>query len=230
MRLKGKSYGEIGKELGVAKSTLSYWLKGIPLAKKHRDRLYTNRIKNMIRGENSFHRRRHVEIDTIIEESKKQISFPLKKDAFLLFGTALYWAEGSKTSGNFEMTNSDPLLVVFVVKWIESVFSIPPQKLTARLNIYPQQNDEDLRKFWSELSGIPVANFTKSYIKPVSKGYKKNNSYYGTIKVVIPKSTDLKHRVRGWTLGVLREYEAEANPALIRWNKLREVERPINMQ
>jgi len=34
LREEGKSYGEINKILGIAKSTLSTWLKDLPISKK----------------------------------------------------------------------------------------------------------------------------------------------------------------------------------------------------
>jgi orotate phosphoribosyltransferase-like protein len=53
LRKKGRSYNEISKELGVAKSTLSLWLKGIPLTSEQRKRFYTKRILNLARGPQS---------------------------------------------------------------------------------------------------------------------------------------------------------------------------------
>jgi hypothetical protein len=69
-----------------------------------------------------------------------------------------------------------------MVRWLKRVFGISPNFLKAWLNIYPQQNELELKQFWSQLTGIPLENFGKSYIKPPNKNYKKNTLYYGTIK------------------------------------------------
>lgn len=121
-------------------------------------------------------------------------------------GASLYWAEGSKGK-MCNITNSDPRLVLFMVRWIEKIFKIPAENLKARLNIYPQQNELKIKKFWSDLISIPVKNFGKSYIKPISKGYKKNNLYYGTIRIEIPKSVNIGYRIFGWIKATIKNLE-----------------------
>lgn len=228
LRKKGLSYNEIRKEVPVSKSTLSLWLKSVPLAEVHRKRLYTKKIEFLSRGAQSQKERRKREIEGIIQAAKSEMATPVSEEAYKLFGAALYWAEGTK-GGRFEITNSDPLFILFMTKWIYRVLQIPPEQLKARLNIYPQQNDKEIKKFWSTLCSIPVENFGKSYIKPPNKGYKKNTLYYGTIKIVIPRSTDLKYRTFGWIQSVLGDCEMHAEDSLKRWSRIREVERPVNL-
>ena len=174
MRKRGVSYTVISKELGIAKSTLSYWLKSVVLSKEHRERLYTARIRNMSLGSQSNRERRAREVEAIIKSAKEETSLPLSSDAYRLFGAALYWAEGSK-GGAIEIANSDPLLILFITHWLSDMFKVSPATFRAWLNIYPQQDDKALKRFWSTLTGIPVSQFGKSFIKPVSKGVKKNN-------------------------------------------------------
>lgn len=225
LRKEGKSYGEISTRLGVSKSTLSYWLKKVPLAKRHRDRLYTNRIKNMVRGPNSYHERRREEIASIIRTAANEIK-NVSPEAYKLLGVGIYWGEGTK-KGMAQITNSDPLLIAFMTRWFSTTFDVPAASFKAFLNIYPQQSEKDIKEFWSALTGIPISRFGKSFIKPVSKGYKKNTLYYGTIKITIPKSTDMKHKISGWLTGALRGQDSER--VLERWKSLREVERPVNL-
>lgn len=228
LRKTGKSYGEIYKALGISKSTLSYWLKNIRLSPKHRARLYTARIKNMVRGSGNIQERRALEIETVVSAAKMEIALPLAYDAERLFGAALYWAEGTK-SGGLTITNSDPLMILFMVHWIQREFKIAPRELKAWLNMYPQQNDADIKSFWSGLTGIPLSRFGKSFVKPLSKGYKKNNLYYGTIKIRVPKSSDMRHRVYGWIQTVLHEHDAELARLQKKWIRLTTVEKPANM-
>jgi len=227
-RKGGLSYNEIKEKLVVSKSTLSYWLKSIHLKPEYRKRFYTNRIQNLARGPQSQKERRSREIEKIIEEAEKEIKVPLSFEAYRLMGAALYWAEGSK--GNvFEITNSDPYLIIFIVSWVESVFNIPARNLKARLNIYPQQNESKIKKFWSDLTDIPLKNFGKTYVKPLSKGYKKNDLYHGTIKIYVPKSTDRKHRVFGWINKVLKDVDPKVKFVEKKWRSLTKSSRPANL-
>lgn len=228
LRKKGFSYGEIKKEVNVAKSTLSYWLKTIPLTPGLKRRHYTAKVLNLARGWCSQRERRKREIAKIIEEAEKEIQLPISFETYRLIGTFLYWAEGRKTAG-FEVVNSDPHFILFMVRWSERIFKVTPQNLTASLNIYPQQNDLELRQFWSQLTGIPLENFRKSYIKPPNKGYKKNNLYYGTIKIRVPKGTDMRHRVFEWVKTILKEVAPKTELVQKEWKSLKEVPRPVNI-
>ncbi|MBM3257871.1 MAG: hypothetical protein FJZ05_01470 [Candidatus Nealsonbacteria bacterium] len=228
LRQKGLSYGEIRKELNIAKSTLSLWLKTIPLTPKQKKRLYTKNILILSRGPQSQKERRIREITEIVSSAEKEISLPLCPETFRLIGAFLYWAEGSKTS-RFEITNSDPNLILFVVRWFKKIFLVPAKNLKANLNIYPQQNEIEIKNFWSQLTGIPLENFGKSFVKPLSKGYKKNNLYYGTIKIRVPKGTDMRHRVFGWIKATLKDTAPQIELVQREWKSLKEICRPVNI-
>ena len=225
LRKKGLSYNEIRQQVPVAKSSLSLWLKHIRLSAKHRKRLYTKQIQILSRGTPSQVERRKREVVLITENARKEISLPLSSETHRFLGAALYWAEGSKTK-NFAITNSDPLLIVFMTHWFKKMFGISPSTLKAHLNIYSQQNEKEVKKFWSEITGIPIENFGKSFVKPTNKGFKKNNLYYGTIKVYVPKGTDMRHKTLAWIRAALQDSIPAIESAVLRWSHLTTVERP----
>lgn len=228
LRKTGLSYGEIQKKLNISKSTLSYWLKNVPLTENQRNKLYTKQISILLRGPQSQKERRFREVNKILKEAEKEIKFPLSEEAFRLFGAALYWAEGGKTNG-LKITNSDPHLILFMIKWFEKIFKVPPKDLKAWLNIYPQQNDLEIKQFWSELTGIPVERFGKSFIKPLNKNYKKNNLYYGTISIRVPRGTDMRYKIFGWIKMALKDINTDVELTQKEWGKLIEVSRAINL-
>jgi len=51
LRKEGLSYGEIKKEVNVSKSTLSLWLKTVPLTPEQRERLYTKKVLILARAQ-----------------------------------------------------------------------------------------------------------------------------------------------------------------------------------
>jgi transcriptional regulator with XRE-family HTH domain len=216
----GLSYKEISDKLGIAKSTAKEWCAGIQLNSRQRKRLYTKQIKILIQGPNSSHERRKKEIDKIIRSARKEILFPLSANSYKLLGAMLYWAEGDKTN-QFAISNSDPVMIKFFIQWLQKVLKISPERIKAHLNIYPQQNEGKIKKFWSEITRIPLTNFGKSFVKPKNKNYKKNILYYGTIKIRVKRGTDLRHRVFGWTKAVLEDTESEINEIERRWHKLK---------
>ncbi|MHB1316856.1 MAG: type I phosphoribosyltransferase [Minisyncoccota bacterium] len=229
LRKTGLSYGSISKELKIAKSTTSLWLRNIEITSNQKKILLSNRTIHLNTGPHSQKNRRLREVNTIIEKAKTEVSDEIDLESYRLFGAALYWAEGSKKQ-MLNMTNSDPRLILFWVKWLNKIFKIPPTGLKVWLNIYPQQNEKDLKNFWSELTGIPLKNFGKSYTKPFSKNYKTNNLYYGTARVTAFKSTNYRHQVFGWTQAVLKDIIPKVNAVQEKWQKLKVVARPTNLK
>lgn len=225
LRKKGLSYLEIQKQVPVAKSTLSLWLKEVKLTPAQQKRLYTKQINILSRGPQSQRERRKRQVERIVNDAEEEITVPISNETLRLFGAALYWGEGSKTH-NFAITNSDPQLILFMVNWFESVFEVLPVKLKANLNIYPQQNEKQLKRFWSDLTGVPINNFGKSSIKPQNKGYKKNTLYYGTIRIIVPKGTDMRLRTFGWIQAALQDINPHIKSTQDRWKKLSDTQRP----
>lgn len=228
LRIEGSSYKEISKSVGIAKSTAKLWCEDILLKPEQKKRLYTKQIEVLSRGSNSSHERRKKEVERILKNAKEEIALPLSNETYRLFGAALYWAEGNK-SRSFEITNSDPHFILFMVKWFEKVFNVKAKQLTAWLNFYSQQNEFELKQFWSELTGIPIDNFGKGYIKPANKGYKKNNLYFGTIKIYVPKGTDMRYKVFGWVSAVLAEIDPNIAASLKKWERLTKISRVVNI-
>lgn len=217
---QGLSYNEIATKMSVSKSAIASWCKDVILKPEHKERLYTKQIELLSKGPHSSHERRKKEIALIAKNGKEEIILPLKTETYKLIGAALYWAEGNKKT-HFAVTNSDPHLIKFIVHWLKDTLNTNPKNIKAHLNIYPQQNESLIKKFWSEITGIPLKNFGKSFVKPVNKNYKKNTLYYGTIKIRVFKGTDLRHRVFGWISAILQNNKTEIDKVERKWHKLK---------
>ena len=220
LRSKGLSYQEIGTRLGIAKSTAKAWSGDVPLLPRHRRRLYTKQVAMLSHGPRSSHERRTREITTIIEAARAEVPHPLDPITYKLFGAALYWAEGNKTQ-HFAVTNSDPELIKFMVWWVHTTLGISPGQIKAYLNIHDKQDERSVKNFWSQRTGIPITNFGKSFIKPMGKGYRHNQLYHGTIKLIVPRGTDLRHRVFGWVQAALHGLTTNADRPEQRWLRSR---------
>ncbi len=118
-------------------------------------------------------------------------------------GAMLYWAEGSKSCGA-EVANSDPNLIMAMIKWLEKFYNIPPTSIAVQMHIHSGQNEQNLRQYWAGITKIPSANFQQSYIKPEGKGHRTKKLYYGTIKIRVRGvgSTYLLFQI----LGAIAEY------------------------
>ena len=92
MRKKGISIIKIGKELGVSKSSISSWTRGITLSEKQKQKLLKREISDerALSHSNIFRIRRQQYQDIGRQRVKEN-------DALYIAGCMLYWGEGSKS-------------------------------------------------------------------------------------------------------------------------------------
>jgi hypothetical protein len=211
LRRTGLSYSEIRSRVAVSKSTLSLWLHGIELAKEHRERL-KNKIGISQPLAAKAHRDERIRrTKEIVERAKSEIGEISRKDLFY-FGNALYWAEGSKQKEHnrgqrVTFNNSDPMMIKIYLRWLFECLDI--KKAQIDFEIYSHENirekEKGVVKYWSETTGFPELSFRKIYYKSdKKKKYRKNQgeSYYGLLRVVVLKSTDLNRKIAGWIEGI----------------------------
>lgn len=110
---------------------------------------------------------------------KKQLS---NKDRELkVAGVMLYWGEGAKAGNSVKFVNSDPSLIRVFLNFFRNLCGIHEPRLKALIHMYPNQNEDNLKKFWSKITQIPRSRFYKSYLHSGSAGTYKNKSIYGTL-------------------------------------------------
>lgn len=165
LRKKGMSYSQIKAKLGIGKSTLSGWLADIPLSEKRIRELRDFSPMRIERCRNTKLKKREKRLDFVYQQVLKDIGKLSKRDLFLA-GLFLYWGEGSKTSKYCTaLTNTDPVMVRFFIKWVTTCFDIKKSDLDILLHLYQDMNIENATKFWSKELDIPLSQFKKPYIK-----------------------------------------------------------------
>lgn len=173
LRKQGMSYSQIKQQLGISKSTLSGWLRDLPLSD---ERLRELRDHSEIRIEKA----RATKLKNKLDRRKavyKTVARDIEKSKNNLFvgGFYLYWGEGTKSAEyTVSLTNSDPAIVSCFLQWLE-VLGIPRTACRAKLHLYLDQDEKQLIKFWETVTQIPRKNFYKTYVKKsqlVDKTYK----------------------------------------------------------
>ncbi len=213
-RSQGLSYKEIRHKtpFTISKSTISDWCKDIELTSKQKDRLdqllRDGSYRGRLLGSKTTQLRRAKEIKDIKEKAGLEIS-PFTKNEFKLAGLMLYWAEGNK-SQSAGISNSDPELIRFMMRWFRDICGVPDNKFKIYLNIHSGQDDDKIKKFWSDIINLPVSQFGKSYIKKEGTGHRKNILYNGTIKIQICDS-NLLYKILGWIEGVAKKTRATSS-------------------
>lgn len=112
-------------------------------------------------------------------------------------GTTLYWAEGGKRHKKVDITNSDPQIIRIGMHWLRVICKVPEHRFKATIYYHAGQNEEEIKQYWSTVTGIPLTQFGKSIFKKEGTGHRKRILYYGTCKVVVCDA-DLLHRILTW--------------------------------
>ena len=210
LRKQGLSFSEIVKKIpNLSKGTLNGWLKDIELSQGQKDRLLAKIKIGADRGrlKGAFtNRRKRIEVTkSIIKVAKGEVRERIV-DTFFTAGVMLYWAEGDKTQERVGFTNSDPLMIQFMMKWFRKICNVPESKFRIALSIMTLHDKNESEKFWSQITGIPVVSFNKIHIKPTLLKGRRNPSYMGTCRIII-SNKNLFRRIAGWRLGFLENFK-----------------------
>lgn len=202
-RRRGYSYNMISRELGLAKGTLSDWLKEIPY-KPSKEVLKRIKLAPLKAAETKS-KIKIAEIKTTKELSKKELGKLTKRDMWLL-GIGLYIGEGSKLYESIRIVNSDPEIIKLVMMWFRKICKLKNENFTPAVHLYPDNNIKETVDYWSKITGIHKNQFGKTQIdRRVNKaGKKKRKLPYGTLHLQIKScgkkefGKSLHRRIMGW--------------------------------
>ncbi len=199
----------ISKELGLAKSTLSNWLKEIPYEPNEEAKKRVKKAQNI--GQRN-HNQKVKRIKKTKREAKKELGGLSHRDLWLL-GIGLYLGDGTKSTETAGIMNSNPKIIKLAVKWFKEVCGAKTENLTLAIHTYPDNNIEETLDFWSEVTGIPKEQFEKTQIdKRQNKKDKKNGKLpYGTARLRVRArgnkelGVKLHRKIMGWIEGILNQ-------------------------
>ena len=185
MREKGLPYSQIKAKLGVSKSTLSYWLRDMPLSRERINSLRATSPRRIERFRDTMEEKRNLRLSEVRKKVMKDIGTLSKRELFLA-GLFLYWGEGGKTKRyTITLANTDPNMIRFYLKWLE-VMEIPSIKIKVRLHLYTDMDMERETRFWIRETKLPRKNFQKPHLKKtlykevIQKGFG-----HGTCNIIV---------------------------------------------
>lgn len=203
LRSRGHSINAIAKEVGVAKSSVSSWVRNIKLTAVQTEKLklspFTNTAienRRTARLENEMKKRQMA-----ISNAKSEIS-SISFTNLWFMGVMLYWAEGGKTQRMVRFSNGDPEMIKMMIKFFKIICKIPDAKLRGYIHIHESLDFKAAEIYWSNMSGIPISQFFKTYRKPnISSQNKKHTLPYGVMDIYV-LDTSLFYKISGWASGI----------------------------
>jgi len=187
LRKAGKSYRDIENILGVRRSTLNGWFKNIKLSKKQKEKLLNNWKKGLVKAREKavlWHKNKRNErrekIKKDVEIFFKNLKINNKVGELLM--AMFYLAEGGKTENSFMVANSNPQILKSIINLYRNLYELDESKFSCVLHLRKDQNENELKLFWSTLLKIPKHKFTKTQFD--KRTIKKTYDHYKGVCVV----------------------------------------------
>jgi hypothetical protein len=185
-----KSYSAIQKILKVSRSTLSYWLRDLPLSESEIKELRKVSWKKGEAGRERFRnsmRQKKMERTQIVYESQKKMILPMTRRDLFIAGVILYVGEGDKRNPNrIALANSDPIVLRVFLKWLADCLIIPKEDVRLGLHLYSNMNIAKEVKFWQDTLGFGRNSFYKTQIRPVRTRFSyADGDRHGTCTVYV---------------------------------------------
>jgi hypothetical protein len=155
LRAQNWTLQAIADELGVSKSSVSLWVRGVPFTPSPR-RWGPHRRPNPAQF------RKQAEIEEMNRWGIERLG-ELDELAFLAAGAALYAGEGSKRDGHVQFANTDAMMMRFFCAWFRRFFDVDESRLRAKVYLHQGLDLDRAESFWSDVTGIPRAQFRAPY-------------------------------------------------------------------
>lgn len=198
LRRQGLSLREICRRVPAAKSSISLWIRDIPLTEEQIERLTDNRQRAQERAGTTKRLKRLVRVSEYHRAAEEEYMI-LQHDPHFMFGLALYIGEGSKsTKTEMAFVNWDPRIVSKALGFFLRI-GIPKANIKCRITLHPAQDRAKAETFWSEELDIPLSQFTKTYqsIRPGSRGKRGQKWPHGGC-MIRASSFALRHKLNRW--------------------------------
>ncbi len=209
LRQTGISIRTIAKTLKISTSTASIWCRNIKLSDDQLEQLRKKSQNTLLLQ--ALAQKKHLDKvkrhESIIAQSLLELGNVTKRERFIA-GIALYWAEGFKSlsEGRIGFCNSDPKMIKFMLYWFIETFNLQNEDfiLRAEFNIAHIEREREIQKYWSNITGIPLKQFNKSFYHKAKqlRDYSKRGIYYGVLRIRVRKSSDFLVKLRGLISGL----------------------------
>ena len=191
-------------------SSLSVWLRHVPLTDEQRQRLLERRAeKGRIRGR--ANRERGIRKEAAIRRTAAEEVGELSQRDLFVAGVIAYAAEGEKrkpwrTSCQVKFINSDPGMIRLFLAWLD-LMGIDPAHVTFRVAIHEGADIDGAVKQWADIVGVPTDQFQRTTLKrgnPKTRRRNVGRDYRGCLIVRVRRSGDLNKRLESWFQSVVR--------------------------
>ncbi len=105
--------------------------------------------------------------------------------AIYLFCLAMYWCEGfhADSARGVDFANSNSKMILIFIHFLRNICRVDIKRIRCYLYCYSNQNPSKLVSYWSTVTGVPIEQFTKPYVRNDFRLDKINKMPYGLIHI-----------------------------------------------
>jgi transposase len=217
LRAEGLNYNQISARLGVSKSSVSLWVRDLPVPPRlsyeetrKRSAEGARRYWATERKEREAHRENHraAAAAEIGELTGREI---------LIAGAIAYWCEGTKSKPHRQQycvvfINSDPGLIRLFLRFLDTA-GVTRSDLVYTVSIHQSGDVAAARQFWLEVTGAKPEQFNKPSLKRHNpKTTRKNvgENYHGCLRISVHQSSVLLRKIEGWAQAIMADTTGDA--------------------
>ncbi|MBI4458263.1 hypothetical protein HY633_04840 [Candidatus Uhrbacteria bacterium] len=178
---------ELISVFGLSKSTVSLWVRDVPLPAGIAAALSDATRVGLAKGRAAMAVRRRLQASHAMIEASAVISSIIDKaasDDFWKFVAALlFWCEGSKRSlSQITFTNSDPRMIEIFLQALRKAYSTDERRFRVQLHLHDYHDKDAQTAYWSKVTAIPLRQFNQVFVKPHT-GKRKREGYQGCASI-----------------------------------------------
>ncbi len=206
----GWPMNKIAAELRVAKSSVSLWVRDIELTEAQVAHLRQQNpaYNNQLRGQNR-RREQAREVRLHFQESGREKA----REGSLLHaqGCMLFWAEGSRRRNCVILTNADPDLLRFFLRFLRECYGVEDDRVRLSCNCFLNNGLSlaAIEDYWLTGLGLSRVSLCKTTVNRLSRasGGTKRKLPYGTARLTV-HSTEIAQSIHG----AIQEYGGFSRP------------------
>ncbi|WP_449060777.1 hypothetical protein [Planomonospora algeriensis] len=211
LRAEGRTYKEIGEELGVSKSSVSLWVRDLPrTGRLSREEARRRNVEGVERYWEQEREIRRAARQGISDAAAAGMGWLTDRE-ILIAGAVAYWCEGYKNkpyreSNHVTFINSDPGLILLFLRFMD-VAGVSRDRLYFRVHIHESADVEAAERFWLDLTGAEPGQFRRATLKRHNLQTVRRNTgvdYRGCLRIDVLKSLEVYRMIEGWAAGVMR--------------------------
>jgi transposase len=216
LRAEGLNYHQITARLGVSKSSVSLWVRDLPIPPRLS---YEENRRRSAEGTRQYWATERKTREAQRQNQRVAAAVEiggLSGREILIAGAIAYWCEGAKSKPHRQQycvvfINSDPGLIQLFLRFLDTA-SVSRSDLVFTVSIHESGDVAAAQQFWVEVTGAKAEQFKKPSLKRHNpKTTRKNvgEDYHGCLRISVHKSNALLRRIEGWAQAIMTDSTAE---------------------